>query len=185
MLYVIRHGKTDWNVRYKLQGNTDIPLNDEGRQQARDAAEEYKDVRFDIAFCSPLCRAQETAQILLAGRDIEIVTDERLREISFGPYEGTERVFEHPKSPIFSFFKDPEHYVAPAGAESFEELLGRTASFLDERVYPLLNKGASVLIVAHGALNSALICNYKKRGLKDFWKAGIPNCKLMRLDDDQ
>lgn len=185
MLYIIRHGKTDWNVRYKLQGNTDIPLNEEGRQQAREAAREYKDVRFDIAFCSPLGRAQETARILLAGRDIEIVTDERLREVGFGPYEGTERVFEHPESPIYSFFKDPEHYVAPAGAESFEELLGRTSAFLDEQVYPLLNKGVSVLIVAHGALNSALICNYKKRELKDFWRSGIPNCKLIVPDEEK
>ncbi|MBO4592414.1 MAG: histidine phosphatase family protein, partial [Eubacterium sp.] len=88
MLYIIRHGKTDWNVMHKLQGKTDVPLNDEGRAMAEQAREEYQDVHFDIAFCSPLSRARETAEILLRGRDIPIITDDRLTEMSFGIYEG-------------------------------------------------------------------------------------------------
>ena len=52
MLYVMRHGKTDWNKVYKLQGRTDIPLNDEGRQMAERAAAEYADVHFDICYCN-------------------------------------------------------------------------------------------------------------------------------------
>ena len=56
MLYIIRHGKTDWNVWHKLQGRTDIPLNEEGRQMAEAAREEYRDVHFDLCFCSPLIR---------------------------------------------------------------------------------------------------------------------------------
>ena len=84
MPYIIRHGKTDWNVRHKMQGRTDIPLNEEGRQMAEAAREEYRDVHFDICFCSPLIRARETAEILLRGRDVPIVTDNRLMEMSFG-----------------------------------------------------------------------------------------------------
>ena len=71
MLYIIRHGRTDWNDRHKLQGHTDIPLNDEGRRMAENAAEEYKDVHFDICYCSPLVRAKETAEILLRGPSAE------------------------------------------------------------------------------------------------------------------
>lgn len=181
MLYIMRHGKTDWNARYKLQGNTDIPLNEEGREMARAAALEYKDVHFDVCYCSPLIRAQETARILLDGRDVPIITDERLREISFGPYEGVERVFEHPESPVYNFFKDMTHYIPPEGAESFEQLYGRAQSFLDEIAYPLVSEGRDVLIVAHGALNSAIIGRVKSIPLSDFWRMGIPNCKLMEL----
>ena len=47
MLYIMRHGRTDWNQQRRIQGRTDIPLNDEGREMARKAAEEYKDVHFD------------------------------------------------------------------------------------------------------------------------------------------
>ena len=78
MLYIMRHGRTDWNDLRKLQGRTDIPLNDAGREMADAARKEYADVRFDICFCSPLVRARETAEILLRGRDVPIIADDRL-----------------------------------------------------------------------------------------------------------
>ena len=96
MLYIIRHGKTDWNVLHKLQGRTDVPLNDEGRRMAEAAREEYRDVHFDVCFCSPLVRARETAEILLRGRDVPVLTDDRLMEMSFGSYEGQENSFDIP-----------------------------------------------------------------------------------------
>ena len=65
MLYIMRHGKTDWNAKHKLQGRTDIPLNEEGIQMAEQAKEKYKDVNFDICYCSPLVRAKQTAEIVL------------------------------------------------------------------------------------------------------------------------
>ena len=51
MLYIMRHGKTDWNAMRKLQGRTDIPLNEEGRQMAEHARTEYADIHFDICYC--------------------------------------------------------------------------------------------------------------------------------------
>ena len=77
MLYIMRHGRTDWNERHKLQGRTDIPLNANGRQMAEKAREEYADVHFDVCYCSPLIRARETAEIVLRGRNIPIIPDER------------------------------------------------------------------------------------------------------------
>ena len=66
---VIHHAtwKTDWNAMRKLQGRTDIPLNEEGRQMAEHARTEYADIHFDICYCSPLIRAKETAEIVLKG----------------------------------------------------------------------------------------------------------------------
>ena len=125
MLYVMRHGKTDWNLKHKLQGKTDIPLNDLGRQMAREAAGKYKDVHFDICYCSPLIRARETAELLLEGRDVPIIIDDRLSEMGFGIYEGIENVFDKPECPVRVLFFNPEKYVAQGGAESLEELLKR------------------------------------------------------------
>ena len=88
----MRHGKTDWNLKYKLQGKTDIPLNEEGIKMAREAGERYKDINFDVCYCSPLIRAKETARLLLEGRDIPVIYDDRLMEMGFGEYEGTEYV---------------------------------------------------------------------------------------------
>ena len=60
-LYVIRHGRTDWNEIKRIQGSTDTSINEEGRQMAREAHDRYADVHFDICFCSPMKRARETA----------------------------------------------------------------------------------------------------------------------------
>ncbi len=182
MLYIIRHGKTDWNKKYKLQGRTDIPLNDEGRKMAAAAADEYKDVRFDICYCSPLVRAKETAEILLKGRDVPIITDDRLTEMCFGIYEGVENSFNIPDCPINVLFHHPELYTVPAeGAESMEELFARTGEFLKEIVEPQLNNNKDILIVGHGAMNSSIVCRIKNLPLEKFWSAGIENCKLMKL----
>lgn len=182
MLYIMRHGKTDWNAMHQLQGRTDIPLNDEGREMAKRAAEEYRDVHFDICYCSPLCRARETAEILLAGREIPIVTDDRLVEMSYGIYEGVADSFQIPDCPINVLFQHPEDYTTPVeNGESLAELFARTGEFLCEIVLPQLAQGKDILIVGHGAMNCSIICQVKNFPIRNFWSAGSENCKLMQL----
>ncbi len=181
MLYIIRHGKTDWNVDHKLQGRTDIPLNDEGRLMAENAAKECADIDIDICYSSPLIRAKETAKILLRGRDIPVKYDDRLMEMGFGEYEGMERCLDIPDCNVKVLFKNPELYRADKGAESMEDLLGRTKAFLEEIVYPKLEAGMNVLIVGHGAMNCALTCHIRGYDLSHFWDGMTDNCKLVRL----
>ncbi len=181
MLYIMRHGRTDWNDRRKLQGRTDIPLNEAGREMARKAAEEYRDVHFDVCFCSPLSRAVETAEIVLQGRDIEIIKDDRLVEMCFGIYEGIENSFQIPDCPVNIIFKKPAEYTGVEGAETFEELFERTGDFLKKEIEPRLEQGQDILIVGHGAMNSSIVCRRKGIPLERFWEAGIENCKLMEL----
>ena len=88
MLYIMRHGKTDWNAVHKLQGKTDVPLSGEGREMVEKAGRLYRDTHFDVCFCSPLIRARETAEIILRGRNIPIIEDVRLEEMGFGVCEG-------------------------------------------------------------------------------------------------
>ena len=181
MLYIMRHGKTDWNVRQKLQGRTDIPLNEEGRRMARAAGEKYSKVHFDICYCSPLLRAKETAELFLTGRDVPIVTDDRLMEMSFGVCEGEEHYFHNPDSPINPLFRDPVHYEAVEGGESFAELFARTGSFLREVAEPQLKEGKDILVIGHGAMNCSIICQVKGLDLAHFWDQGIENCRLFEL----
>lgn len=185
MLYIMRHGKTDWNQLYKLQGRTDIPLNDTGRDMARDAAREYADINFDVCYCSPLIRAKETAELLLEGRDVPIICDDRLKEMSFGVCEGTSNCIEHPELPVYTLFKNPASYKGVEGGETFEDLFARIESFIDEMIRPLHKEGKDILIVGHGALNSGIITYIKKRPLDQFWDSGIPNCKLMEIDFEE
>ena len=199
MLYIMRHGKTDWNERKKLQGQTDIPLNEEGRAMAAAAGREYEDIHLDICYCSPMVRAKETAALFFKAREeqknqqtgdigeanekIPIIYDDRLKEMGFGTYEGIERCFDIPDCPVNVFFKHPEDYTVPVeGGESMDSLFSRTGEFLKEKIYPELEKGKDILIVGHGAMNSSIICQVKNNSDRTrFWEVGIPNCKMIKL----
>lgn len=176
----MRHGRTDWNDRRKIQGRTDIPLNEEGRKMAKEASRKYADINIDRIYCSTLIRAVETARIFAEGKDIPIIQDERLVEMSFGIYEGIEKSFDIPDCPINTLFWDPENYKGVEGGESFEELYARTGSFLDD-IMPLVEGGMDILIVGHGAMNRSIINRIKGIPLKDYWLGGIENCKLEKL----
>lgn len=179
MLYIMRHGKTDWNEKRKLQGRTDIPLNETGRAMAEKAAEECANINFDVCYCSPLKRAYETAEIVLKGRNIHIIPDGRLVEMGFGKYEGIEEIY--PGCPIKVMFESPQNYIPDGGAESFEELYARTGDFLKNIINPLMQQEKNVLIVGHGAMNSSIICRLKNIPLERFWSCLTDNCKLLRL----
>ena len=84
-IYVVRHGQTDWNKENKLQGNTDIELNDNGRKQALDLKGELKNIDYDIIISSPLKRAIQTAELI--NNNKPIIIEDNLRERSFGDFE--------------------------------------------------------------------------------------------------
>ena len=180
----LRHGRTDWNEEHRLQGEVDIPLNETGRQMAYDAAEKYKDIDFDICYCSPLKRAQETARIFLADRNpaVEIITDNRLHEMCFGDYEGVKNIRQKPECPVYLLFEEPEKYVAKDGAESFEELYHRTGEFIEQVLRPQLEAGKNVLVVGHGAMNCSIVNQFRGTPIKDFWKDMQGNCELLRVE---
>lgn len=169
-LYIIRHGETEWNRLGKIQGKTNIDLSENGRLLARRTAEALKNIDFDFIFSSPLRRAYETAHILKLDREAKIQTDERIAEVGFGPYEG--RRIEERTGNLANFFDDPIHYEAKGSAESYDEILERAASFLDEKIFPLEkeNKNANILISGHGAINRALALHLLGTKLEDIWK---------------
>jgi len=181
MLYMLRHGQTDWNKEWKLQGQVDIPLNDAGRNMAIEAGKRHKDINIDMCFCSPLNRARETAELFLKGRDVPITGDDRLKEMSFGNYEGFVNVLQDKTCPISDFFHAPDRYKAEGGAESIEELAARTAEFYTQVVAPLLDNGKDILLVGHGAMNCALIGGILNIPKRDFWKPMTDNCKLITI----
>lgn len=183
MLYIMRHGQTQWNAQGRLQGQTDIPLNEVGRAGAAAAREKYGCIPLDVCFASPLKRALETAEIFLRGREVPIYTDDRLKEMFFGDFEGEYDVLKHPEYPIYPLFADPANYVPTGGTESYPELYARLEAFLREKVQPRLDKGENVLIVAHGAVNCCLLSIVRKTPLADIWKPFHPNCALIQAEE--
>lgn len=180
-IYFIRHGETDWNKEGKLQGRTNIPLNENGRYVAELTRDALKDVRFDVAFTSPLDRAKETAEIILQGRDIEIIEEERIAEVCFGKYEGAKK--NKADENIENFFKRPEKYIAPEGGESLKTVLARETQFLEELFYNEEYKDSTILVSTHGAALSGLLCVIKGYSAADFWKDGLhKNCGISIVD---
>lgn len=132
---------------------------------------------FDRIFSSPYRRALHTAQIIGTGFGIKPIVDNRLREISFGPYEGTrygEGLFADDN--IRACFLDPPRYVARDGAESFDAVGERVRKFIDDVLTPLSATCARVLVVAHGGILRTVLRLTARLELADFWKGTQPNC---------
>ena len=187
-IYIIRHGQTVWNAKKLLQGSTDIELNENGRELAGETGRNLESVHFDKIYSSPLIRAYETACLIRGHRNIPIIRDERLRELWFGINEGKNfsKLLEDESDPFHYFFKQPELYRAPEHGETLEHICERAADFLQEVVEPQRNELERIMIVAHGALNKALMCHIKQHDISQYWSGGLQtNCNviIVSLDD--
>ena len=186
-LYFVRHGETDWNRMHRIQGKTDIPLNDYGRFLARQTAERMKELKIDLAYTSPLSRAVETAQIILGGRDVPLIEDRRIEEFSFGSYEGVYCVGENmdEKSAEFNkFFTDTANYIPPSDGETIPQLYERTGEFLDWLCKKEELREKAVLISTHGAAMTAMLNRIKGRvSIEGFWQDKVPpNCSVTTVE---
>lgn len=181
ILYVVRHGVTSWNRLRKVQGTADIPLAEEGVRLAKKTGEALKHIHFDICFSSPLKRAQETARLVLCGRKIPLILDERIQEIDFGALEGTQFKDEEGNicsSEMEKFFHHPLLYSRPEHGENIEDILKRTEDFWEDITnrQELLDK--TVLISSHGCAVRALLQNVY-RDKENFWHGKVPpNCSV-------
>lgn len=184
-IYIVRHGQTLWNQGKRLQGSTDIELNDNGRDLAIKTGIALKNTRIDVIYSSPLKRAYETASLIRGDRDIDIITDERIRELSFGHFEGQNfsELIKDEGLTFRYFFKHPHLYKPADDGESLEHLIERAGSFMHEVIEPLEKNCERVMIVAHGALNKAIMSYIKKHSTEYFWSGGLQeNCNVIIVD---
>ena len=218
-LYILRHGTTVWNKEHRIQGSTDTSLDSLGLEMARRTGERFRElgIRFQRVYSSPMRRAFETARLVLgetsadtgkermqggmtekivlrkgSGRQeaaSRIITDPRLRELSFGMQEGCfikDLILE--EAPFIFFKSDPAEYDRRAALdpsmESLTELCDRTGEFLREEIEMRLREETEeriperILISAHGACNKGLLMHIRgERDMRKFWGGGLqPNC---------
>ncbi len=187
-IYIIRHGQTVWNASRRLQGRTDIELNENGIRLAIESGKNMSNIYFDKIYCSPLKRARKTAELIRGNREIELITDERLKELCFGQYEGRDfkELVKNEEDAFHYFYDRPDLYQAPEGGETFEEITKRAACFMEEVIEPQRNL-TRIMIVAHGAMNKALLRRVRQNDLKDYWQGGLQkNCgvTIVNLDEN-
>ncbi len=180
ILYIIRHGETEWNTAKKMQGQTDIPLNDNGLSLAREVGRHMRDIPFDLVISSPLQRARVTAELITEGRDIPFRTDDRLIEMSFGAWEGRCILDPEAVPPTFNqqFHDDPWHCQKAPGGESFADVIARTRDFFEDICHTPAYQQAHILISTHGAAGRCLLSHFYE-DKQDIWRGCIPkNCSV-------
>ena len=181
-MYIIRHGQTPWNARKCLQGRSDVDLNENGIYLAELTGKALRDVTFDMAFTCPLIRAKHTAQCILAGREVPIIEDERLIEISFGIYEGccyAEENRQVPQQWIENFFHAPQDYVAAPGGESLDDVEKRTRDFMEDICSRKELQDKTILVSTHGCALRGLLNSIRESNREDYWHGGVSkNCAV-------
>lgn len=178
-LYLIRHGETDWNAEGRLQGGRDIPLNDFGRVQAEEAGQKLRELdplAQDLAFlCSPMSRARETMEILRRSIGLHPTTyrvDERLRELTFGEWEGRTWRQVRAADPDRARAREQNKWsYVPPGGESYQMLM--------ERIMPVLRDiERPTAVVSHGGVMRAALAGFGLQTPKaaedlDIWQGRV------------
>jgi probable phosphoglycerate mutase len=170
-ILLVRHGETPWNREGRYQGRTDIPLSETGQAQVRGLGKRLEHVEIRVAFASPLARARNTAEAILAGRSTPLELDDGLLEISHGEWEGklaSEVELSHAE--MFGVWRSRPGRSSPAGpgAETLGDVESRAWPVL-ERVCARLGPDDTALIAAHDAVNRVLICRVMGLPLERIW----------------
>lgn len=149
-VYLIRHGRTEWNEQGRLQGWADSPLVEKGVVGAKRTGDALANVPFSACYSSLLKRAQDTADLIIGERSIPHFHHEGLNELNFGTWEGKviAELLEHPE--YQQLREDPKNYQALASeGETIEQLYQRVTKAFWEIVERHAD-GEKILIVSHG-----------------------------------
>ena len=164
-LVLVRHGQSLWNLENRFTGWVDVPLTDKGREEARRAASQLKDIRFAVAYTSMLTRAQETLEIILKdlGQRPPVIRDQALNERHYGDLQGlnkadTAKRYGEAQVKLWRRSYD----VPPPNGESLELTAKRTLPFYDRAIGGDLRQGKDVLVVAHGNSNRSIAMELEK-----------------------
>jgi broad specificity phosphatase PhoE len=165
-IILVRHGETDWNRDRRVQGHTDVPLNDAGRLQAELLAAVLAEEQVDVVYSSDLERALETASIVAGPRSLTVTPHAALREKHFGTWEGLT------DTEVLGRFPDAAHGHWGDG-ETTEEMADRVLAAVLE--IGAAHPGQAVVVVTHGGPMRALLRHCE---LED---GPIVNCHVVRL----
>ncbi|MDO4622093.1 MAG: histidine phosphatase family protein [Eubacteriales bacterium] len=180
-LYLVRHGETDLNrIGGNFQGQIEKPLNADGERQAAECGEEFRQmgITFDQVISSPQGRAMRTAELVSGWKQADMWTDDRIKEMAYGPFEGKNHDEMDPYQ-FYCFLNDAENYIPPKGGESYFQVIRRCADFLEDmkRKRP----GENVLVSCHGGTIRAILVHLHAAGMTRFWSTSVGNCAWYEL----
>ena len=167
----MRHGETAWNAENRILGSTDIPLNEKGREQARQAAEQMASLDIDVIYTSCLSRAMETGLTVASmQKNCQVFHLECLNENDFGEFEGQDRHSEEYQAEKRNCFK---RYP---GGESFLDVAARVYPFIKNILSDPSLQDKNVLIVSHGGICRVISSYFRDMENEEFITFAMQNC---------
>lgn len=153
-LALVRHGQSEWNAKNLWTGWTDIPLSEQGRQEARDAAQKLTDIHWDIIFEAELVRAMQTTEEIvkvLGLSAVPIVSSPALNERNYGELTGKNKLEVEKQLGEEEFKQIRRGWDVPiAGGESLKDVYSRVVPYYQKEILPKIQEGKNVLVSAHG-----------------------------------
>jgi len=179
VVYLIRHGETDFNRDGRIQGYTESSLSELGREQARRLGERLRGLGIERAFTSPLRRAVDTCRIALEGA-VEWEAREGLREIHLGVWEGQQAATLRERYPeqVRLWFARPGA-VRIDGAETIRAFRARVVRTMND--VRAANADGVLAVFAHGGVICAYLTSLLGMKLDDIWRFKIRNASLTRV----
>lgn len=160
-LALVRHGESEWNAKGLWTGWTDIPLTQAGKDEAKRAGKALKNIKFDIAFVSPLIRAKQTLDEIkkaINAPDLRTIVNPALNERNYGIYTGKNKweIKKELGDEKFNLLRRAWNYPVPKG-ETLKNVYERVIPYYKKEILPRLLKNENVLISAHGNSLRALV----------------------------
>ena len=188
-LVLIRHGESQWNLENRFTGWVDVPLSPRGEQEAKEAGQKLQAFRFNQAFTSVLTRAIKTLEIVLeviGQTDLKIEKDQALNERMYGDLQGlnkAETIEKHGAEQVHQWRRSFD--VRPPGGESLKDTAERVIPYYQQKIWPALSNGESILVVAHGNSLRALVMHLNQLSREEVLELNIPTGApwLFELDD--
>jgi phosphoserine phosphatase len=177
VIYIVRHGETDWNREGRYQGQRESQLTEKGHAQARALAAALAQERITRVIASPLARCTESARPLAAARGVAIETDPDLIEIAHGTWEGCLRGEIERKDPhTMQLWREHPHLVQFEGGESLRDVEHRVCGFVER-----LGNADNVAIVTHDVIVRLAILRATQRPLAQLWDTPVRNGAYARF----
>ncbi len=180
-LVLVRHGLSVYNDQNRFTGWKDIDLNQQGRDEAKEAVNLLIDYKFDMAFTSDLIRAKNTLSIILEGinqKDIPVIENRALNERDYGDLIGQNKAEAAEK-----FCEEQVHIwrrsfdTPPPGGESLKDTANRVIPYLKNEIIPLVSSGKNILVSAHGNSIRAIVMNLQNYSPEQILKTEIGWCE--------
>jgi len=177
LIFLVRHGRTEFNKKKIFRGHLDIPLDEVGKREAEATGKFLQDVNLSVIYSSPLKRALQTAKIIkkYQGKNLEVVPHPGLLDLSYGEWEG--KTYKKIKETYPEFYqkweKEPHRVKIPEG-ETLLEAKRRSCQALQQIISQ--HKSCLIALVSHRVINKLLLCGMLGIDESGFWRIKQDPC---------